>query len=159
MVALPFKEEKDDPCANFNLWVGLDIKHQNGRHHGHNREKWSYKIYRSSILPQMLDFLAHLPTGVGCSVRSDYKDVETYIRKFLGHSHFKFLNSWINIDCLGGLAGVHSSKKSMFNLNHQLLGGFLVKERSFDSATPSTSSVPMIFRVQVPSRSKLPRDL
>ena len=112
----------------------------------------------------MLDFLAHLPTGVGCSVRSDYKDVETgpvetYIRKFLGHSHFKFLNSWINIECLGGLAGIHSSKTTMFNLNHQLLGGFLVKERSFDSATPSTSSVPMIFRVQVPSRSKLPRDL
>ena len=92
--------------------------------------KVEHILYNDPIQPKLKKFLEELPTGTGNAVKHDYDDVTEYIRKFLCAPDFCFKNGWVDLSVLGAVAGFHSRRSTMFNMNFQILGGILSKNHS-----------------------------
>ena len=93
------------------------------------KPKISYTINMTPVQPILVEFLESIPTATGCAVEHDVVDMEELIRK-LGAPKFKFKNGWLDTGVLAVTAGFHSRRRTMFNLNLQVLGGILSKNNS-----------------------------
>lgn len=88
-----------------------------------------FSLQNDPIQPRLAEFLENLPTAVGNNVKGDIKETQDYIRR-LEAPNFKYKNGFVEADVLGAVAGYHSRRRTMFNMNLQLVGGLLSKEAS-----------------------------
>ena len=88
-----------------------------------------FSLLNDPIQPRLAEFLENLPAAVGNNVKGDIKETENYIRR-LGVPNFKYKNGFVETDVLGAVGGYLSRRRTMFNMNLQLVGGLLSKEAS-----------------------------
>jgi hypothetical protein len=109
---------------DWTLSIRIDI-----RTHDPKADQKCYLITSSYLQDNLAQFMENLPTATGCRVREDMENWSGYMRT-LGHSDFKFRKGFIELPTLAALAGFHSHRCTMFNMNLQVLGGLLPKNNS-----------------------------